>query len=312
MPTAAAEATATPAPTATSEPTPTLTPEPPAEPAARVLVDSIGREVELPATVDRIVSLAPSATEILFAIGAGDRIVGTDDFSDYPPEAADIEKVGSLTPDLERVVALQPDLVLGSKITSANPDLIDKLESAGVPVWIVDSLDVQGVPDSIAALGEAIGLGEAAAAVAAELAGRIEAVMERVAGVEPRPRVFHELDASDPSKPFTVGPGNFVHDLITLAGGENVFADAPTDFPQVSFEEILSRDPQVIILADAPYGVTVEAVKVRTGWGAIDAVVNDRILALTQELGDQISRPGPRIADGLDAIARFLHPEQFE
>jgi iron complex transport system substrate-binding protein len=124
--------------------------------------------------------------------------------------------------------------------------------------------------------------------------------------------VFHELDATDPSKPYTVGPGNFVHDLIVLAGGENVFADAPTPFPQVGFEEVLVRDPEVIILADAPFGTTVEAVKARIGWDVIDAVANDRMLAVSQDLSDQISRPGPRIAKGLEAFARFLHPELFE
>ena len=308
--TTAAAATAAPSAAATAEPTATR--EPTAEPSERVLVDSEGREVQLPATVARIVSLAPSATEILFAIGAGDRVVGTDDFSDYPPEAGDVEKLGALTPDLERIVALEPDLLVGSKITSANADLLEKLAAAGIPVWIVDSPDVRGVPDSIVKLGEALGLGEAAAAVAEDLTARIAAVIEKVAQAETRPRVFHELDATDPNKPFTVGPGNFVHDLITLAGGENVFADAPTDFPQVSFEEILARDPQIIILADAPFGTTVESVKARSGWEAIDAVVNDRIFPLTQEQADQISRPGPRIADGLEAIARYLHPDLFE
>ena len=127
-----------------------------------------------------------------------------------------------------------------------------------------------------------------------------------------RPRVFHELDATDPSKPYTVGPGNFVHDLILLAGGENVFADAPTPFPQVGFEEVLVRDPEAIILADAPFGTTVEAVKARIGWDVIDAVANDRMLPVSQELSDQISRPGPRIARALEAFARFLHPELFE
>ena len=126
-----------------------------------------------------------------------------------------------------------------------------------------------------------------------------------------RPRVFYELDASDPMKPFTVGPGNFVHDLLAMAGGDNVFADASAPFPQVSFEEVLARDPQVIVLADAPFGITATAVKERTGWDVLAAVRDDRILEVSPVLGDMISRPGPRIADGLEELARFMHPEAF-
>ncbi len=298
----------TPTPERAAEPTATSAPEPSAE---RVLTDDAGREVSLPATaIRRIVSLAPSATEILFAIGAGDRVVGRDDFSNYPAETAGIETVGSFTPDIERIVDLEPDLTVAATITS--PSVIEKLEAAGIVVWIADSPDVRGVVGSIQRLGEAVGLAEEAAVVAAALAEDIEAIVQTVAQAEQRPRVFHELDATDPSKPYTVGPGNFVHDLIVLAGGDNVFADAPTPFPQVGFEEVLVRDPEVIILADAPFGTTVDAVKARIGWDVIEAVANDRMLAVSQELSDQISRPGPRIAKGLEAFARFLHPELFD
>ena len=284
-------------------------PDDPASASPRVLVDSAGTEVSLTGEIERIVSLAPSGTEILFAIGAGDRVVGVDDFSNYPPETAEIDRIGSMTPDIERIVALEPDLVVAASITS--PDDVEKLRSAGITVWVADSPDVRGVAASIRGLGAAVGLEQAADAVATDVEEQIARVVETVSGAAARPRVFHEFDASDPSRPFTAGPGNFVHDLLTLAGGENIFSDALSPFPQVGFEEVLARDPQVIVLADAPFGTTASSVRSRIGWEAIDAVVNDRIFEVTEELSDQMSRPGPRIGLALEALARFLHPDLF-
>ena len=293
--------TVPPAPTATSAPT---------IPSTMILIDTIGREVELPSEPpNRIISLAPSTTEILFAIGARDRLIAVDDFSNYPADAVGLPTIGSFSPDLERIVALEPDLVLGSTLTSA--EVIQKIEALNIPVLIVGSFDVRGVADSIVLLGQAVGEADAAKEVAAELTTRVDAVVAAVAD-RLQPRVFHELDASDPVRPFTVGPGNFVHDLITLAGGENVFGDAETPYPQVGLEDVIARDPEIIILADGPFGTTIESVQSRAGWEGINAVQNGAFMEITPELSDQISRPGPRIADGLEAVARFLHPEAFE
>ena len=285
------------------------TPKPIVAESVRLLVDSAGREVKVPATVTRLVSLAPSATEILYAIGAGDWLVGVDDFSNFPDAAKDIERLGSFTPDIERIVAMEPDLVVAAQIIS--PEIIEQLSSAGVPVWIADSRDVRGVAASIRGLGVAVGRESAADVVAMELEARLETLAALVTEALDRPRVFYELDASDPMKPFTIGPGNFVHDLLVMAGGDNVFADASAPFPQVSFEEVLARDPQVIILADAPFGIKATAVKTRTGWEVLSAVRDEKILEVTPELADMISRPAPRIADGLEALARFMHPGAF-
>jgi iron complex transport system substrate-binding protein len=275
----------------------------------RVLVDSAGREVKVPQQVVRLVSLSPSATEILFAIGAGEWLVGVDDFSNFPAAAKELERLGSFTPDLERIVAMEPDLVVAAEIVSS--EIVEQLTTAGVSVWIVDSPDVRGVAESIRRLGGALRRESTAEAVATDLEGRLERLIEIVAGLTDRPRVFYELDASDPMKPFTVGPGNFVNDLLTLAGAANVFADASVPFPQVGFELILARDPELIILADGAFGITAESVKGRTGWDALSAVRDDRILEVTPELSDMISRPGPRIADGLAIVARFIHPDGF-
>ncbi len=304
-PTTAPASMPTEAPTAA--PTATVMP---AAPATITLTDTLDREIQLPIKPPaQIISLAPSATEILFAIGAGDRVVGVDDFSTYPPETAGLPTLGSFSPDLERIVALEPDLVVGSTITSS--EIIEQIEALDIPVFIVGSFDVRRVADSIRLLGRAVGEAEAAEAVATDLTARIEAVVAVVAGRD-RPLVFHELDASDPNRPFTVGPGNFIHDLIGLAGGENVFGDADTPFPQVGLEDVIARNPEVMILADAPFGTTIASVEVRAGWDGLSAVINGAFLEVSQELSDQISRPGPRIADGLEAVARFLHPEAFE
>lgn len=300
---------AAPASVEVPEATPIPTTIPTVDDSVRVLTDSAGRAVKVPGTVVRLVSLAPSATEILYAIGAGDRLVGVDDFSNFPEATKDLERLGSFTPDLERIVAMEPDLVVAAQIIS--PETIEQLTNAGVSVWIADSPDVRGVAASIRGLGVAVRRESAADAVATELEDRLTALAALVAERPDRPRVFHELDGSDPMKPFTIGPGNFVHDLLLMAGGDNVFADTSVPFPQVSFEEVLTRDPQVIILADAPFGITAAAVKERTGWDVLSAVRDGRILEVTPELGDMISRPGPRIADGLEALARFMHPAAF-
>ncbi len=295
----------TPAPTRTAAPTST-----PTTPPLITLTDSAGRTVQLPARPpERLISLTPGTTEILFAIGAGDRLVGVDNYSDFPPAAVEIEQIGAFPPDLELIVALEADLVIAAGITSV--DVINSLEDLGIPVVILDSPDVHGVADSIRLAGIAIGETDAANRLAAEIEARIDAVVATLDGI-PRLRVFHELDASTPGRPFTVGPGNFVNDLITLAGGENIFADAASAWPQVGLEDVIARDPEVIILANAPFGTTAESVKSRPGWDGLDAVVNDRLLELSTDLGNQFSRPGPRIAGGLEALARYLHPDLFE
>jgi iron complex transport system substrate-binding protein len=290
-------------------PSPTPTAVLTVDDSVRVLTDSAGREVKVPGIVARLVSLAPSATEILYAIGAGEWLVGVDDFSNFPDATKDLERLGSFTPDLERIVAMEPDLVVAAQIIS--PEIIEQLTNVGVSVWIADSPDVQGVAESIRRLGVAVRRESTAEAVATELEGRLADLAALLAERGDRPRVFHELDASDPMRPFTVGPGNFVHDLLALAGADNVFGDASTPFPQVSFEEVLARDPQVIILADGPFGVTAASVGERTGWDVLSAVRDGRILEVSPELGDIISRPGPRIADGLEVLARFIHPDAF-
>jgi iron complex transport system substrate-binding protein len=288
-------------PSATPMPTPTPTPK------VIALTDDIGRTVELASTPQRIISLAPSNTEILFALGLGDKVVGVTDFCDYPEEAKAIEKVGSyFEPNIEKIFSLSPDLVLA--ITGL-PEVIAKLEELGIPALILDPPDLEGVLADIQLVGKATGAEREAEALISEMRERIAGVTEKAAEVEERPRVFCEIDATDPSKPWTTGPGSFMDAMIQLSGGTNVAADAESPWVQLSAEEIIAKDPEIIILADSKYGVTAESVSDRPGWGVITAVKERAIYDIDDDL---ISRPGPRIVDGLEIVAKIIHPELFE
>ncbi|MBI2939289.1 MAG: cobalamin-binding protein, partial [Chloroflexi bacterium] len=307
--------TIAPAPaTASSVPAwPSAAPAPPAAPSPAgaasgyplTVTDDAGRTVKIARRPVRLVSLVPSCTEILYAVGAGDRVVGVDDFSDFPAEAKTKAKVGGMKTNLEKVLALTPDLVCA---TRANPaDTLRSIEQANIAVLILDAKDVDGIAADIVLVGKAVDAQPQAERVVANLRERIETVKAKVAGA-PKVRIYHELDASDPAKPFTIGPGSFVDALITIAGGQNVFAAAKSQYPQASLEELIRADPEVITLADAAFGITPDSVAKRTGWATITAIKKKAIYPIDQ---DVVSRPGPRIAEGIEAFARILHPERF-
>jgi iron complex transport system substrate-binding protein len=293
-------ACAAPQPTPTSVP-PTATPVPPMPtPAPIQVTDDLGKALTLNAAPQKIISLAPSVTEILFAIGAGSRVVGVQDFSTYPPEAASLPKVGGFPLNYELIASLQPDLCIGADITSA--DDIAKLEGLGVKVMVVNRTDLEGIFTNVELVGKAVGAEKAANELAASLRAELKALQERLKSATTRPRVFVELDETL----YTVAPGSFIHPLIEMAGGANIAADSTNPYPQFSAEQVIAKDPEVILLTDAAYGVTADQVKARPGWDAITAVKNGAVYPMD---GDIISRPGPRILDGLKALAALIHPE---
>jgi iron complex transport system substrate-binding protein len=303
-----APATATAAP-ATPAPTPEPTVAPTEAPVAIELVDGLGRTVTLDGPAQRIVSLAPSNTEILFAIGAGGQLVGRDEVSDYPVEAAAVTSIGSLygAINTEAIVALEPDLILAAEINT--PEHVAALEALGLDVyWLANPDDFAGLWTNLGIVGTLTGRTAEAAALANSLKARYDAILAAVAGTSERPTVFYELDATDPTRPFTVGPGSFMDTMIGLAGGANVGGSLSTEFAQVSAEELVAADPDLILLGDAAYGVTVESVGQRAGWGALSAVKAGAVHPFDDNL---ISRPGPRLVDGLEALARLLHPGAF-
>ena len=272
-------------------------------PFPATLSDFQNRSVTVPARPERLVSIGPSITAFLFALGAGPRVVGVDDFSDEPAEAASREHVGGIKVNFEKVVALKPDPVFSVKFSDGT---IEKLQAASLNVLVVDPQSVSDVAKTATLLGKAVGAdGEA---LARSIQERVDAVRAKTANVANRPRVYHEIDASDPAKIFTVGPGSYINDLIEIAGGANIAARAASAYPQLSAEEILKTDPEIIVLAADAYSPKPGDVAARQGWSIIAAVKNNRILTIDPNL---INRPGPRVGEAAEAYAKLVHPELF-
>jgi iron complex transport system substrate-binding protein len=272
-----------------------------------VLIDGLSRTVELDGPAQRIVSLAPSNIEILFALGAGDQVVGRDEFTNYPSEALSLPSVGGsfMQYNKEVIVDLQPDLVLAAEINS--PENVQSLEELGLTVYYLSNpTDLEGMYENLRIVGKLTGKEAEAERLAASLAERATALLAKVSQVSERPVVFYELDATDPNAPYTAGPGTFIDLLINLAGGQNAAGDISSPWVQLSVEELLVINPDVILLGDYAYGVTIESVQQRAGWNEIEAVKNDRIYPFDDDLA---SRPGPRLVDGLEELVNLLHPD---
>ena len=297
-------------PVVDSAPTEVVSTEAVATEAEAYLVtsDGLGREVTLASPAQRVVSLAPSITEILFAVGAGDQVVGRDDFSDYPAEASSIDSVGGSMGEysVEAIVALEPDLVLAAEINT--PELVKQLEDLGLTVFYVNNPtsieEMYGSLENVAAL-----TGHDVTELIDSLKARVAAVDEKIAPISARPSVFYEIDATDPAKPYTYGPGTFGNLLIERAGGFNIGSEAADAYPQLSLEQIVVANPSIILLGDSMWGITTESVLARPGWETIEAVKSNQIFPIDDNL---ISRPGPRLVDGLEALAKILHPGLFE
>jgi len=280
------------------------------EPAEKEYFDDLGRTVSFDGYPQRIVTLGPSILESLFAIGAGSQVVGREEFSTYPEEALEVASVGSLWGELptEAILALDPDLVIAPEIIS--PEQIQTMEDLGLKVYFqANPVDFAGLWENLRILGTITGHEEEATALIAELENRISAVNEKVVNISDRPTVFYELDATDPQNPYTIGSGTFIDTIINMAGGENIGAVLDGDYAQISSEEVIAQNPDIILLADAPYGITPESVAERAGWEGISAVLNDQVFPFDPFL---VSVPGPRLVEGLETMAVLLHPEVFE
>lgn len=269
------------------------------------ITDDAGRVVTLSHAPQRIVSLAPSNTEILYALGLGDQIVAVTDYCDYPEEAKSKPKVGGFPNfDMEKVVELNPDLVLATTLYS--DAAMSALAEKGIATVVIEPRNIDETLDRIELVGRITGRAQEAAALVSQLRQRVEAVKSKVKGAREKPRVFFELD----NLLFSPGPGSFIDDMITEAGGVNIAADAQGQWVQLSQETLIVKDPEVIILSDAAYGETVDKVKARDGWKDIAAVRNNRIVEVADP--NLVSRPGPRSVEGFELIAKALHPELFE
>jgi iron complex transport system substrate-binding protein len=274
------------------------------------VTDDSGTQTTFTAPPRRIVSLNPGHTETVFALGAGDRLVAVDSFSDYPSEAQQVATRLETYPSVsvETIVNLKPDLVL-SLVES--DDVLNQIRQQGIPVLKLLPKDYDATTREIAQLGQVLGVPERGAALAAEMQQREQRVVDLVADA-PRPSLFYELDASDPTRPFAAGPNGYYGQIVDIAGASNIFSDLPTDFGQVSAESVISRNPDLIVLADAylPFNSQTPAmVAARPGWDQVAAVQNGTVYAVQPDI---FSRASPRLADGLEALAYLVHPDRFE
>jgi len=271
-----------------------------------VFEDELGRKVEIKRPPQRIVSVAPSVTEILFALGLGEKIVGVSTYCNYPPEALKKEKVGGyITPSMEKIVALRPDLVIQTADGDLKPG-VSRLAGLGIPVYITNPRSIPDILNAVLKIGEATFSLPAAQDLVAAMRGKIRAVQDKVQGL-PRPRVLHTLSV-DPL--VSSGRGTFVNDLISMAGGENIAENTKGKHPLLSMEEVVVRDPQVIILSSMFSNDPMTAQK--KWWNRyreISAVRTGRIYVIQADL---ILRPSPRIVDGLAEMAQAIHPEAFK
>lgn len=305
-------ATTVPATATVAPPKPTATAQPPSAAAYPLtLKDDLGREVKIAQQPKRIVSLAPSITEVLFAVGAGPQVVGITKYCNYPPDAAQgREIVGGFSAkslSVEKIIGLKPDLVIAGGAT--HKPVSEALEAAGVPVFNFEPKDFAGVYANILAAGALTGNQAQAEQVVAAMKARIEKVSAATAGIpqDQRVKVFYEV-WDEPL--MTAGPTTFIGQLIELAAGVNIFADVKEQYPTVSSEAVVARKPDVI-LGPSSHGEGLTAAKIgaRPGWSELAAVKAGRIVIID---GDIISRPGPRLADALEAVARGLYPDRFK
>jgi len=280
------------------------------------VVDDTGFIVSLSSYPERIVSLAPSNTEILFAIGAGERVVGVTDYDDYPYNfsawvaAGNMSSIGgAYNPAIEPIVALDPDLVLAFGGTGGSLDAIGKLRNLGYNVLTLDPKDANGVLTDIYLVGRAIGKDAEAATLVTQMSERINAVIDKAKDANSTPKVYCEV-WSDPI--MTVGPKSWISSLITLVGGQNIFENATnTYYPVVSSEAVIQQNPDIIFFppqGGLHFWGSLTEVANRVGWNKISAVENNKMYVTPEGL---IETPGPRTADAVEALAKIVHPEIF-
>lgn len=277
-------------------------PAPTSSADALTATDDRGHELSLRFAAMRIVSLVPAATEIVFALGKGARLVAVDEFSDYPSEARTLTHLGGVEISAEAVIAQRPDLVVVPTYLSS----LAALDNSGVPSFALEPADLEGVYRDISSIGALIGARDRAKALVADMGARLHAVADKARAATTHPRVLHEIDSTNPAQIYVAGPHNFIDAMITMAGGWNVAADATESFPKFSPEQIVARDPEVIVLSDAKYGATPAVVAARPGWNVISAVRRGAVYPIDDDL---VSRFGPRLVLGYEAYLRLLHPE---
>jgi iron complex transport system substrate-binding protein len=275
-------------------------------PASREVTDEIGRKVQVPREAERVVSLAPNLTEIVYALGDANHLAGDTDYCDYPADAVQKPHVGGLVnPNLEVIASLMPDLVLATKSINRR-ETVDALDRIGLPVFVAgEPRTVEEIIASVEHIGSALGVERSAAGVAGNLRGRLADLDRRLAESVPRRVLF--VVWTDPL--ISAGRDTFLSDALRRAGGRSV-VDTRAEWPRISLEEIVHLQPEVLVFASAHAGDTqrdVEALRSRPGWKDLAAIQHGSIVVIS----DAINRPAPRIVDAIEHLARALHPEAF-
>ena len=272
---------------------------------SRLFVDEIGREVYLPSSPKKIVSLAPNITETLFALGLESEIAGVTIFCNYPEEAKKKPKVGGLINlSLEKIVSLEPDLIIATA-DGNRKETVDQLENIGLSVYVINPGNVMEILDMISHIGMITGREREAERLTRNLKGRIENVLRHKEGLS-RPRVFMQvgMDAM-----ISAGRNTFLHEIITMAGGNNIAGDSAIRYPRFGIEEIIIKKPDFIIVSSMKKGDSLaRAREMWKRWDAISAVKNNKIYIIDS---DVITRPSPRIISGLEELFTIIHPETF-
>jgi iron complex transport system substrate-binding protein len=268
--------------------------------------DALGREINLSAAPKRLIALAPNLTEILYALGLGDRVVGVTDHCNYPPEASLKPKVGSYVHlNVEQIISLSPELVIGT-VDGNERYVLDLLEQAHIKVFFVNPRNVRQAIETISTLGLVCGLPERASRIAEALTLRVNRVVEVVRD-RTRPLVFLQINIQPI---MSVNRNTVHHDLIRLAGGDNMTADEPVTYPRISLEAVIRKKPEVIIISSMEReGRFEKARQDWLQWTSIPAVQMGRVHLIDSDL---IDRPSPRVVGGLEIMAKLLHPEAFK
>lgn len=272
-----------------------------------IVTDQMGREVVFAEIPQKIISLSPSNTEVSYALGLADRIVGVTEYCNYPPEAQEKEIVGGFsTPNLERIVELEPDLVIASTI---HVEEVPRMEELGIPVLVVESATLIELYSSISLIAEVTGVAANGEALIATIQERIQAVEEIVSQVaeEEKVKVYYEV-YSDPL--MSAGKNAFINEIISLAGGINIFGDTDESYPQISAEVVAERQPDVILYPDyhGTADFVIEAMTSRPGWENIPAVLNNQVYGISD---DSFARPGPRVVEAVEEAAIIFYPDLF-
>ncbi|MBN2534094.1 MAG: ABC transporter substrate-binding protein [Spirochaetales bacterium] len=269
------------------------------------VMDQAGRTVIVPASPRSVVSLSPSNTEILFAIGAGGKVVGVTEFCNYPPDAVKIQKVGGFSDvNMEKIAELSPDLIFASHYHISK--VVPALENLGFPVLVMNPETVPSIFKAILFMGEVCEKEIEAGILVTKLNSQYQALSKKISEKE-RISVFWEL--SDDL--WTIGKGSYLDDLINKAGGKNIAKDLDAPWLQLSSEFIINADPDIIFLADHPHGARADEVEQRPGWDSLSAVKKGRIIEIFLDENDIVSRPGPRVIQALEYIAKHLYPDLF-